>query len=441
MKVCVLGLWHLGTVTAACLASAGHDVVGLDFDAETVAQLQRGQPLLFEPGLEELVRRGLADGHLRFTTDSPEALRGAQVVWVAYDTPVDDADRADVEFVVERVTRLFLHLEAGTLVLISSQLPVGTTRRLEQACALACPGKPVTFGYSPENLRLGKAIGVFTQPDRVVVGLSSQADRERVAALLRPLTERIEWMSVESAEMTKHALNAFLATSVTFINELATLCEQVGADAKEVERGLKTEARIGSKAYLGPGAAFAGGTLARDVAFLTQVGAEHHLPMHLMEAVRASNDAHKLWPRRKLRELLGDLRGQPVAVWGLTYKPGTDTLRRSSSVELCEWLVEQGALVRAHDPVVRALPPDLAGKIAMCPTPLRALENAAALVVATEWPDYQSVPAEAVVSAMPHPPTVVDANRFLVKTLGNDPRVRYMAVGAPTQWEIPSNQK
>ncbi len=429
MKVCVLGLWHLGTVTAACLASVGHDVVGLDFDAETVAQLQRGQPPLFEPGLEELVKRGLVEGYLHFTSDSPEALRGAQVVWVAYDTPVDDEDRADVEFVVERVARSFPYLEAGTLVLISSQLPVGTTQRLELACALACPGKPVTFGYSPENLRLGKAIGVFTQPDRVVVGLSSQADRERVSALLRPFTERIEWMSVESAEMTKHALNAFLATSVTFINELATLCEQVGADAQEVERGLKTEARIGPKAYLGPGAAFAGGTLARDVAFLTHVGAEHHLPMHLMEAVRASNDAHKLWPRRKLHELLGDLRGQTVAVWGLTYKPGTDTLRRSSSVELCQWLVEQGAHVRAHDPAVRTLPPELAGRIELCATPLSALEKAAALVVATEWPDYQSVPAQAVVSAMPHQPTVIDANRFL-KTLGSDPRIRYAAVGA-----------
>jgi len=428
MKVCVLGLWHLGTVTAACLASGGHDVVGLDFGAETIRKLQAGQPPLFEPGLEDMVKRGLAEGRLRFTDADAEATREAQVVWVAYDTPVDDDDRADVEFVFERVTRLFPHLAPGTLVLISSQLPVGTTRRIEQAYAAAHPGKPVTFGYSPENLRLGKAISVFTQPDRVVVGVRTEADRKCVAELLRPFSDRIEWMSVESAEMTKHALNAFLATSVTFINEIATLCEQVGADAKEVERGLKSEARIGPKAYLGPGGAFAGGTLARDIAFLSRIGTEHHLPTHLIAAVRASNDEHKNWPRRKLQSLLGDLRGKRVAVWGLTYKPGTDTLRRSSAVELCEWLAQQGARVRAHDPAVKTLPAELSAKINFHSTPLSALEGASALVVATEWPDYQSLSADAVVAAM-SAPLVVDANRFLFKTLGNDSRIRYASVG------------
>jgi UDPglucose 6-dehydrogenase len=217
------------------------------FDAETIPASSSRSAALFEPGLQDLVKRGLAEGHLRFTDNAAEATRTASRS-VAYDTPVDD-DRADVEFVFERVTRLFQHLSPGTLVLISSQLPVGTTRRLEQAYAAAQPGKPVTFGYSPENLRLGKAISVFTQPDRVVAGVRTEADRKCVAELLRPFTDRIEWMSVESAEMTKHALNAFLATSVTFINEIATLCEQVGADAKEVERGLKSEARI-DPAYL-----------------------------------------------------------------------------------------------------------------------------------------------------------------------------------------------
>lgn len=436
MNVCVFGLWHLGTVTAACLASVGHQVVGLDFDAETVRKLQAGQPPLFEPGLAELVTRGLAEGHLRFTTDIADALRGAEVVWVAYDTPVDDADRADVEFVVERVTRLFPHLEGETLVLISSQLPVGTTRRLERAYVAAFPDKPVSFAYSPENLRLGKAISVFTQPDRIVVGIRSETDRARVTALLTPITDlqpptsRIEWMSAESAEMTKHALNAFLAISVTFINEIAALCEQVGADAKEVERGLKSESRIGPKAYLGPGAAFAGGTLARDIEFLTQIGAERHVPTHLIAAVRASNDEHKNWQRRKLQALFGNLCDKRIAVWGLTYKPGTDTLRRSSSVELCQWLAEQDARVQAHDPAVKSLPPELTQTIQLCATPLDAAQTADALVIATEWQDYQALSADAIVSTM-HTPWVVDANRFLAKTLGADPRIRYIAVGKP----------
>lgn len=428
MRVCVLGLWHLGTVTAACLASGGHQVMGLDFDTAAVQRLQAGQPPLYEPGLEDLVRQGLAEGRLRFSTDIATALRGAEVVWVAYDTPVDDEDRADVDFVVERIARLFPYLAAGTLVLISSQLPVGTTRRLEQAYAAACPDKLVTFGYSPENLRLGKAISTFTQPDRVVVGVRSEAGRQRVAELLRPFTERIEWMSVESAEMTKHALNAFLATSVAFINEVATLCEQVGADAKEVERGLKSDARIGPRAYLSPGAAFAGGTLARDILFLAQIGAARNQPTHLLSAVQESNEAHKHWVRRRLQSLLGDLRGQRVAVWGLTYKPGTDTLRRSASVELCEWLAQQGTQVHAHDPAVKALPEELAQRIALHPAPLAALENASALVVATEWPEYQSLAAEAVAAAM-RVPLVIDPHRFLVAALGSDPRIQYVTVG------------
>ncbi|MCC6190925.1 MAG: UDP-glucose/GDP-mannose dehydrogenase family protein, partial [Anaerolineales bacterium] len=293
MNVCVFGLWHLGSVTAACLAAAGHNVTGLDPDPAVVAGLADGCPPLFEPGLEALVRAGLAGGRLRFTSEAAEALAGAEVAWVTDDTPVDDDDRADVDFVVERVTGLFPHLAAGALVLISSQVPVGTTRRLEQAYAAAFPGGSASFAYSPENLRLGGAIKAFREPDRVVAGVRRPADRERVARLLAPFTGRVEWMSVESAEMTKHALNAFLATSVAFINEVAALSEQVGADAKEVERGLKSEARIGPRAYLSPGAAFAGGTLARDVAFLTAIGAERAVPTPLLAGVRASNDAHK----------------------------------------------------------------------------------------------------------------------------------------------------
>ena len=226
MNVCVTGLWHLGTVTAACLASAGHDVTGLDFDAAIVSTLATGKAPLFEPGLDDLVKAGLASGQLHFTTDEAAAVNHADIVWIAYDTPVDDDDRADVTCVTERATRVFPHLRDEALVLISSQVPVGTTRQLELTFATEARGRRVGFAYSPENLRLGNAISAFSQPDRVVVGVRSTADRARVAALLRPFTERIEWMSVESAEMTKHALNAFLATSVTFINEIVALCEQ-----------------------------------------------------------------------------------------------------------------------------------------------------------------------------------------------------------------------
>lgn len=424
MKVCVLGLWHLGTVTAACLAGGGHDVTGLDFDEATITTLRSGKAPVFEPGLDELLSKGLREKRLELTNNIAVAVQEARVVWVTYDTPVDDHDRADVEFVVERVRRVLPALAAGTLVLVSSQLPVGTTRRLEQIGA----GKSIRFGCLPENLRLGKAIAAFTQPDRVVAGLRDPADRGTVVELLRPFTEKIEWVAVESAEMTKHALNAFLATSVAFINEIAELCEEVGADAREVERALKSDARIGPRAYLGPGAAFAGGTLARDIVFLSEIGAQMRRPTLLLSAVYASNAAHKEWPRRKLAALPGGLSGRIVAVWGLTYKPGTDTLRRSSAVELCEWLAQQGARVRAHDPAIKKLSGRLAEIVELHASPVAAAEGADALVVATEWPEYRNVPVDAICAAM-RAPMVLDPNRFLTGTLGADRRVRYVTVG------------
>ncbi len=428
MNVCVAGLWHLGSVTAACLAAAGHRVTAYDPDDAVVRGLQQGQPPLFEPGLPELVRAGLDAGTLSFHADAHAALQEAEIVWVTYDTPVDDNDCADDASVVQCVQEFFPHLRADALVMISSQLPVGTTRRLAAACAAARPEASITFGCSPENLRLGKAIEVFTKPDRIVVGLMDRGDRTRVTALLQPLTDQIIWMSVESAEMTKHALNAFLATSVTFANEIARVCEAVGADAREVEQGLKSEMRIGPRAYLKPGAAFAGGTLARDVVFLQQLSAQHHLPAHLIHAVRASNDAHKLWARACLEAAVGTLRGALIAVWGLTYKPGTSTLRRSTAVELCAWLTAQGARVQAHDPAVTELPPELRGGVQLCASPLEAARGAQALVVATEWPDYRQIDTAAVHAALAAP-NVIDANGFLSATLGADARMVYRTVG------------
>ncbi len=428
MNVCVFGLWHLGTVTAACLAAIGHDVTGLDFDKTVVADLAAGKPPVFEPGLEDLVKSGLASGRLRFTTDAADAAKSVDVVWVTYDTPVDDDDHADVEYVLDRVRRLFPHLRDGTLVLISSQVPIGTTRQLEQMFASEPDGRTVDFGCSPENLRLGKAIDVFTHPDRVIVGVRSDAARHTVAALLRPITEHIEWMSVESAEMTKHAINAFLATSVTFINEIAAICEQVGVDASEVERGLKSEARIGPRAYLSPGGAFAGGTLARDITFLSQMGRAHGVETHLLSSVKSSNDAHRKWAQRRLEQLLNGVSGKTVAIWGLTYKPGTDTLRRSSSIELCQWLVDQDAIVRAHDPAVRTLPADLVDRFTLAENALSAVQGASALVVATPWPEYGEVAAADVAAQMTRR-LVLDANRFTGKTLGAYADIEYVSVG------------
>ncbi|HET7707775.1 MAG TPA: nucleotide sugar dehydrogenase [Thermoanaerobaculia bacterium] len=414
------GLWHLGSVTAACLAAAGHDVVGLDADRKTVARLNEGKPPVLEPGLGGLTLEGIAAKRLRFTTD-PETIRDRDVIWIAYDTPVDDDDRADPEIVITHVRSLFPFMKDNALVVISSQLPVGSTARLEDDYIELKRPEAVSFVYSPENLRLGKAIDVFMKPDRVVAGARREQDRVRFGDLMAPITTSIEWMSVESAEMTKHALNAFLATSVTFINEIARICERVGADAKEVERGLKTDIRIGPRAYLSPGAAFAGGTLARDITFLSTI---ESLP--LITSVKRSNDLHKTWVLDRLHAELGKMQNRKICVWGLTYKPGTDTLRRSSAIELCEALAWEGAQVTAFDPAVKRLSPELASIIDLKKTAREAAADADAVVVATEWPEIR----ESAKVALPQRPiSVIDANRFLAAEFADRPHLRYFSVG------------
>ncbi len=430
MKVCVQGLWHLGSVTAGCLASVGHEVVGLDFDEHVIRGLRAGNSPIFELGLEEMIAVGLDSGRLQFVASLEELPSVIELLWVTYDTPVNEDDVADVDFVVAQVEKVLPVLSNNSTVLVSSQMPVGSTRRMEEIADKLCPEKGLSFACSPENLRLGKALGVFLNPDRVVVGVRVDRDRKRIGQLLAPITDKIEWMSVESAEMTKHAINAFLATSVVFANEIATVCEMVGADAKEVERGLKSEQRIGPKAYLSPGSAFAGGTLARDIEFLKVVSQVHQLSIPLLESVKTSNDLQKTWVSRKLKALLPSLDGVVVVVWGLTYKPGTNTLRRSLAVELCNWLIEQGAKVRVHDPVAKDLPSAWDGLVQRFDVALGALEGAQVLLVGTEWPEYKEIPKDIFAGAV-RGLVVLDPNRFL-SSLGIAAALRYVAVGTPS---------
>jgi len=381
MKLAVEGLRHLGCVTAAGCVKAGHEVVGLTEDAAEAARLNAGQLPIHEPGLAVLFAEGLASGRLRFSADPAEALDGAEICWIAYDTPVDAEDRADVAFVMARAGATLKKMRAPQVLLISSQLPVGSAAKLRPSAPAG-----VSITCSPENLRLGAALKVFLEPDRVVLGADDQAAKAVLKRLFDPITPKLEWMSAASAEMTKHAINAFLASSVVFINEIAGLCEGHGADAAEVARGLKSESRIGPKAYLGPGAAFAGGTLARDLQFLSGMAAEEGRPQNLFNAALDSNRRHGLWPQKALeRALPGGLRAKRIAVLGLAYKAGTDTLRRSPAVELLEALHALGADLRAADPLVKALEGPLAG-VKVTADAAQALAGAEALVLFHAWP-------------------------------------------------------
>jgi UDPglucose 6-dehydrogenase len=425
----VFGLWHLGLVTAACLAQAGLSVVALDPDPTIVDALSDDRLPVDEPGLLELIREGRVSGRLTFATPSADSLKAAELIWITFDTPVDDDDRADVAYVLDYALEALTFARGGALVVVSAQLPVGSVAELERR--MAQDGRAdLRFACVPENLRLGKALETFRDPDRFVAGVRTPADREQLAQVLDRFGGRVEWMSVESAEMTKHALNAFLATSVAFINEVAVICEQVGADAAEVARGLKSEQRIGPRAYLSPGEAFAGGTLARDIVFLRELASANQLPADVARGVASSNTEHRNWAKRTLVGLFSEneIAGKRIAVWGLTYKPGTDTLRRSTALELCRWLAGAGAEVRAYDPAVRELPASDSQSVELSPTALDAVQNADALVVCTAWPEFRAIGAEPIAHAM-RSPVVLDAGGALHESLADAEAVRYIRVG------------
>jgi UDPglucose 6-dehydrogenase len=420
MKIVVLGLWHLGSVTAACCAKH-FSVVGLDFDSANIAKLNSGHAPLLEPGLDELISAVHTAKKLSFTSDPKIACENADILWLTSDTPVNDNDESDVESVLANLRRALPHLPEGALVLISAQLPVGTCAKLEKEFPqfhLAC---------SPENLRLGKAIDSFEKAERVIVGIRDDAKKSLLEKLFAPFTPQIICMRTESAEMVKHALNSFLALSITFINEVARLCEHTGADAKEVSLGLKSEPRIGPKAYLGPGGPFAGGTLARDVVTLTKLAEANGEKISVIPAIKQSNDLHRGWAFRRLQARLGDLRGKKISILGLTYTTNTDTLRRSAAVELCKHLLLAGANVSAFDPAVKNLPNELS-KIQLASEIAVALNGAEAVAICTEWPQFRQADWAKIVPQM-RQRVFVDANRFLEKELKSIPGVEHLSVG------------
>jgi len=420
MNICVLGLWHLGSVTAACCAKH-FDVVGLDFDAANIAKLNSGQAPLLEPGLNELIAAGLAAKKLSFTTDPKTACAMADILWLTYDTPVNDNDESDVEFVLGNMRKALTSLPNGALVLISAQLPVGTCVKLEKEFP------QFHFACSPENLRLGKAIDAFEKAERAIVGIRTDAKKALLEELFKPFATQTIFMRTESAEMVKHALNSFLALSITFINEVARLCEHTGADAKEVSIGLKSEARIGPKAYLGPGGPFAGGTLARDVVTLSKLAEANGEKISVIPAIKQSNDLHRGWTFRRLQSRLGDLHGKKIAVLGLTYTTNTDTLRRSAAVELCQQLLAAGATVSAFDPAVKNLPTELSS-VSLATDISSALTGAEAVAVCTEWPQFRQADWAKIIPQM-RQPVFVDANRFLEKELKTIVGVEHLSVG------------
>lgn len=348
-KIAVVGLWHLGEIYSVGLAELGHQVVGIDDNAATIENFTKNIPPLAESRLAELLAARQATGNLLYTTDFG-AIKNCNVVWFTFDTPVNDEDEVDVSVVINAIDRSISHLESGVLIVVSSQLPVGTSEKIVAMIKAKRPELVFNYAYSPENLRLGDAVKCFLEPGRIVVGAAGDGALTNVKEIFSKLNAEIVSMSPASAEMAKHALNAYLATSISFTNDVADLCEQYGADVEAVVKALKSDPRIGLKAYLFAGLGFSGGTLGRDLKVMMKAGGERNIEVPVVESVFAKNKTRNALVEKRLIKEIGPLAGKTFSMFGVTYKAGTSTLRRSQPLEIEKSLREHGMTLKLYDP-------------------------------------------------------------------------------------------
>ncbi|MEX0701251.1 MAG: UDP-glucose/GDP-mannose dehydrogenase family protein [Planctomycetales bacterium] len=406
MKIAMVGAGYVGLVTGACFASSGNDVTCVDIDAAKVDRLRAGEIPIYEPGLAELVQQNARAGRLKFTTDYDEAIPKARCVFIAVGTPQGDDGSADLAGLWNVVDALAPRLGPKAVVVTKSTVPVGTNRQIAQRLGEAT-GQTVEVASNPEFLKEGAAIDDFTKPDRVVVGVTRPETAELLRELYLPFlrTENpFLVMDLESAEMTKYVANCMLATKISFINEMANLCERVGADINDVRRGIGHDQRIGF-AFLFPGVGYGGSCFPKDVRALMHAARDKELEPRVLAAVDAVNDAQKNVLFEKLSAHFGgDFSGRTVAVWGLSFKPRTDDVREAPSLVLIDKLLAAGAAVRVRDPVahdnVRAIHGD---RLVYCEHHYDALEGADALAIATEWAEFRNPDFDYMKCKMKHP--------------------------------------
>lgn len=397
MRIAIVGTGYVGLVSGACFAEMGLDITCVDTDTRKIEALNAGQIPIYEPGLEELVRRNVAAGRLHFTTDLAECLDRVEVVFSAVGTPPGEDGAADLSQVMTVARTFGQHLHHYTLLVTKSTVPVGTARRIREVIdeELRKRGCEVPFDVAsnPEFLKEGAAIKDFMSPDRVVVGVDSERARQLMARLYRPFlinNFRVLFMDIASAEMTKYAANAMLATRISFMNDIANLCDRVGADVEMVRKGIGSDARIGNK-FLYPGCGYGGSCFPKDVKALARTAREQGYTMQVIEAVERVNEAQKSIVFEKLQRALGDLAGRRVAIWGVAFKPETDDVREAPATEVIRRLLGAGAKVVVCDPVAvaefRRRHADLQVRTAR--TMYEAAEGADAVALLTEWKEFR----------------------------------------------------
>jgi UDPglucose 6-dehydrogenase len=415
LNICVVGTGYVGLVVGACLAETGNQVVGADVDATKIAGLKENRLPIYEPGLDRLVARNQEAGRLHFTTDVGGSVAESDVVFIAVGTPPDEDGSADLTHVLDVADTVGRHMMRELVVVTKSTVPVGTATRVAE-CVARNARMPFHIVSNPEFLKEGAAVDDFMKPDRVVLGAESDHARSCMAELYAPFVRTgkpIIFMDIASAEMTKYAANAMLATRISFMNDIANLCERVGANVDMVRRGIGSDERIGP-AFLFPGPGYGGSCFPKDVKALAQTARTHASELRIVEAVEAVNEGQKRRLIEKLRVALGsDLRGARVAVWGLAFKPNTDDMRESPALVLIADLLDAGAVVMAHDPAAMAEAKHRLGdRVTFAESSYDALAGADALVIVTDWNEYRHPDFERIKEALRRPVIIDGRNLY-----------------------------
>lgn len=397
MKITIVGSGYVGLVTGACFSEVGIDVQCVDVDQLKIDNLKKGIIPIYEPGLEKMITRNMEKGRLQFTTKLSEALQGSDVVFISVGTPPDEDGSADLKYVLQVARDCGKHMNDYTLVVTKSTVPVGTSKKVKEAIAEELAKRQVKIPFdvasNPEFLKEGAAIDDFLKPDRIVVGTESSRAKELLTNLYKPFTlngHPIIFMDIVSAEMTKYAANAMLATKISFINDIANLCEIVGADINHVRKGIGSDARIGNK-FIYPGIGYGGSCFPKDVQALIRTAKENHYDLQVLKAVEAVNQHQKSVLFTKILNYFnGDLKGKTVAIWGLSFKPQTDDMREAPSLKIVTQLLKAGAHVKAYDPVAITEAKHYFGNtISYYTDQYEALIDADCLAVLTEWPEFK----------------------------------------------------
>ncbi len=432
MNICMIGAGYVGLVSAACFSNFGWHVHCIDKDADKVAGIINGRMPIYEPGLDDLVERNISAGRLHVSTALAEAVRDADLVFLAVGTPMRRGDGyADLRYVYQAVAEIAPHLDGFTVITTKSTVPVGTSREIERRLRELRPDADFAVCSNPEFLREGSAIQDFTHPDRVLVGVDDErakAKMERVYEPLRLRSAPVIFVGRESAELAKYAANAFLAMKISFINEIADLCEEVGADVQQVATAIGSDRRIGDK-FLHPGPGFGGSCFPKDVSALARTGREARAPLSLVEQVEKVNNERKIAmiPRIE-RAAGGEVRGKTIACLGVTFKPNTDDMREAPSLVILPMLMERGAHVRAYDPQGRANAEPLLPGVEWADGALEAAEGADLIVILTEWNEFRALNLAALKQRM-RGHVIVDLRNVMRPEVAADEGFVYYGVG------------